>query len=173
MDLADLPAYLEDIEARATAAAEPCVLAISRRYRDYVKSRLGQLSHPAQTRTPSPEGGVPAMIAGQQPGDHLPGGSLRRSVSVTPAGASGALAWASVAPHVFYAGIQEEGGDMNARPGRYMRFVTDGTQWNLKHVHVGGRPYMYSSTLLAVANGILSRAAVKAFTIAVWGGQTA
>jgi len=82
------------------------------------------------------------------------------------------MAEASVAPHVFYAAIQEWGGSMNAHPPAgprgYMHFFSGG-EWFLKHVHVGPNPYMHPTVVQCIGNGSLGRAAADAFEIAAWG----
>ena len=107
----------------------------------------------------------PAGERGQPPA--LRSGRLRGSVA-SAGGAGDPVAVSSVAPHVFYAGVQEWGGEMNARPRGYMHFYSGG-EWFLKHVRVGPNPYMRPTLRACIANGSLSRAAADAFEIAVWG----
>lgn len=158
MDPSGLPAMFDAIEARASAGASPAVLAMAHQFESAVKRTLSLRSRGMHDYRPAGERGTPPAIRS---------GALRSSVA--SAGGGGApVAEASVAPHVFYAGIQEWGGFMRARPGGYMHFQSGG-EWFLKHVHVGPNPYMKPTIAACIADGSLGRAAANAFDIAVWG----
>jgi phage gpG-like protein len=149
---------LDGIADRASVAASPAVLAMAHTFERAVKRTLSLRTRGMHDfRNPGERGQAPAMRSG----------ALRSSV--TSAGGGGApVAEASVAPHVFYAGIQEWGGEMHARPGGYMHFISGG-EWFLKEVHVGPNPYMRPTLVACIGNGSLGRAAAQAFEIAVWG----
>lgn len=160
MDPSELPAMFQNIENRVGAAASPAVLAMAHTFERAVKRNLALTSHPPHIRTPSPEGSFPSLMTGR----------LRRSVT-SEGGGGDPVAEASVAPHVFYAGIQEYGRPqgMTARPGGYMHFWTDGVEYFRKHVRAPARPYMHPTIRQCIGNGSLGRAAADAFEISVWG----
>lgn len=158
MDPSGLPAMFQGIERRAGAAASPASLAMAHTFERAVKRTLSLRSRGQYDRRAREERGQPPAMRS---------GALRNSV--TSAGGTGdPVAVSSVAPHVFYAGIQEWGGSMNARPRSAMHFFSGG-EWFLQHVRVGPNPYMRPTIRACIANGSLSRAAADAFEAAVWG----
>ncbi len=155
----ELPALLASIRDRVLAAAEPAAMGMAKAYRAQVIFELTRYAHPAHTRTPSPPGQPPAMISG----------ALAASVTAVPGASSGAIGRASVAPHTVYAAIQEYGGPMHARPGRYMHWISDGIDYYAKHVILPPRPYLRPAAEVSIADGSLGRAAAEAFEAVVWG----
>jgi hypothetical protein len=157
MDPSGLPAMFAEIEVKVGAAASPAVLAMAHTFERAVKRTLSLRSRGLHDfRSPGERGQPPAIRTG----------ALRNSV-ISAGGGGDPVAEASVGPTVFYAGIQEFGGFMNARPGGYMHFRSGG-EWFLKHVHVGPNPYMRPALAACIGDGSLGRAAADAFEIAVW-----
>lgn len=158
---AALPALFDALIARVDDAAGPAVLAMAHTYERAVKRNLNLMAHPAFQVTESPPGAFPAKISGE----------LSRSIRTAgPWGVAGRRS-ASVAPHVFYAGVQEYGHRMHAHGLWPMTWYMEGYWWSKRDVGVPARPYMRPTTIQLVANGDLTRAAAYAFEIAVWHGQ--
>jgi phage gpG-like protein len=158
VDPGDLPGMFDAIEGRVSAAASPAVLAMSHTFERAVKRTLSLRTRGEHDfRSPGERGQPPALRSG----------ALRSSVQ-TFGGGGAPVAAASVGPTVFYAGIQEFGGSMHARPGGFMHFHSGG-EWFLKHVHVGPNPYMRPTVVQCIGNGSLGRAAADAFDVSVWG----
>ena len=157
MRLAELPGYLEALAVRAGEAAIPGADAMGEAFRDEVKRRLTERSHPRGTRTPSPPGSPPAKESGD----------LAASVSMDPA-TTPVVATASVSPHTIYDAVQEYGDTIHVRNAKYMHFWYDG-EYFAKTVVVPERSYMRSTLELMLADGSLSRAAAEAFYAAMWG----
>lgn len=148
----------EDIERRVVEASPLVVMAMARRFRERVRDvELIRFQHAPGTRTTSPPGSPPAKMTGR----------LRDSVQAWP-GVAGVVSAAYVAPFQFYAGVQEYGDEMVPTHFHYMHWYTDGVPYWKKHVTVPARPYMRPAIKAAIANGSLSRAAVKAFMAKVW-----
>jgi hypothetical protein len=158
MDPGELPAMFAQLEVRAGDSASPAVLAMSHQFERDVKRTLSLRTRPVGAfRDPGERGQPPAMRTG----------ALRNSV-ITAGGGGAVIAEASVGPTIFYAGVQEFGGSMHARPGGYMRFRSGG-EWFLKHVRVGPNPYMRPTLAADIGSGTLGRAAADGFDIAMWG----
>lgn len=156
----ELPGVLAKLAAKAATAAVPAVNAMALAYqRHLVTVTLVRYSHPPFTHTDSPPGQPPALVTG----------TLRRSVTPELAAGGGPRATASVAPHTVYARIQELGGNIYPVRRKFLRWVEDGSVHFSKHVYLPPRPYMAPAREETVADGSLRRAAVKAFTAAVWG----
>ena len=161
MDPSELPAYLRGIADRIEAdASTPAVLAMAHTFERAVKRTLSLRSRGMHDFRPRGERGQPPAIRS---------GALRGSVRTFGTTPGGLVASSRVAPFVFYAGVQEWGHEMHARPGGYMNFWSGG-EWYLKqHVHVGPNPYMRPTIAACIANGSLGRAAADAFEVAAWG----
>lgn len=165
VDPAGLPAYLDGIKKHiADDTSAPAVLAMGHTYERQVKANLARTAHPPFTETPSPPGYFPSLMTG----------ALRRSVFTSGPFGGGIMSESSVAPHIFYAAIQEYGHTMHAhssiRPMTWYNSAKGRTGWWSKYeVHVPARPYMHPTTAEAIANGSLGRAAAAAFEIAAWG----
>jgi phage gpG-like protein len=157
MDASELPAYLEAIAARADLAAVPAAVDMATTYQTRVRRNLALSSHAPFTRTPSPPGFFPSRISG----------NLGRHILMSGAGGSAGLGFASISAETIYAAVQEYGGSMSARSRKYMHFFWSGEHFR-KHVTVLARPYMRPTTAIVIADGSLSRAAMRAFDITVW-----
>lgn len=159
-DAAALPAYLEGIAQHiARDTSSPAVLAMGHSYERQVKDNLSRTAHPPYTFTPSPPGYFPSLMTGR----------LRRSVATAGPYGGGLESEASVAPHMFYAAVQEYGHTMHAHGMRPMTWYNGGRWWSRHTVHVPARPYMRPTIAQAIANGSLGRAAADAFEFAAWG----
>jgi hypothetical protein len=139
--------------------ADAAVLAMAHTYERAVKRNLALTSHPPFTVTPSPPGNFPSLMTGR----------LRRSVWTDGPRGGGGVAYASVAPHMFYAGVQEYGHRMHAHGRRPMTWFNEGDWWSKRDVGVPARPYMRPTTIREVASGDLTAAAMAAFELGVWG----
>jgi len=150
----------DEIIARVINTCPACALSMAHTFRNQLKNvTLVMYSHAAGTRTPSPAGvGPPATVSGD----------LRRSV-LAWMGASGVVSTAYSGPTIFYAPIQEYGGQMWHRRFQYMHFMYDGPQWR-KHVVVPERPYMGKALAAVIGNGSLQADVMEIFMIGVWGG---
>jgi hypothetical protein len=157
----ELPALLQALAAKATAAASPSVNAMALAEQRYlVTNVLVRYSHaPGTCETPSPPGQPPALVTG----------TLRRSVQPVLAAGGGPVADASVAPHTVYARIQEYGGHIYPVRRKFLRWFCDGHAHFAKHVYLPPRPYMKPARDDLVANGTFHREAAAAFARAVWG----
>lgn len=158
MDPSGLPGMFQDLERRAGAAASPAAIAMAHTFERALKRTLTLRTRGAHDFRPRDERGQPPAMRS---------GALRNSVTSWGGGGDG-VAISAVAPRVFYAGIQEWGGSMHARPHSAMHFFSGG-EWFLKHVHVGPNPYIRPTVRMCVANGSLSYAAAAAFDGAMWG----
>jgi phage gpG-like protein len=160
VDAAGLPAYLQGIAQHiARDTSGPAAIAMGHTYERQVKANLARTAHPKYTFTPSPAGSFPSLISG----------ALRRSVLTAGPFGGGLTSESSVAPHVFYAAVQEYGHTMHSHGVRPMTWYNGGRWWSKHTVHVPARPYMHPTTAEAIANGSLSRAAMAAFEVAAWG----
>jgi phage gpG-like protein len=113
---------------------------------------LAAKTHPPLTRTPSLSGQPPALISG----------ALRRSIKVrmTQNGAGGVYA-GLVGPTIVYGRIQELGGEIHAKTGPFLTWLTVGGWVSKPMVVLPPRPFM----LPAVE---LNRYAIRERFIAVW-----
>lgn len=150
-----------DLQAKVSDAGGVAAITMAHQYERAVKDNLGRMSHPKYTVTPSAPGNFPAQMYPTKDG----GESLRQSVR--SAGPTGWSAW--VAPHVFYAAVQEYGHRMHAHGAGPMTWYNEGFWWSKRDVGVPARPYMAPTTIQEVASGDLTAAAMAAFETAVWG----
>lgn len=157
MDVTGVGPALDAIASRAAVAASPAAISMAHTFERAVKRTLSMRTRGAHDFRPRGERGQPPALRS---------GALRNSV-FSWGGGGAVVATASVAPHIFYAGIQEWGGEMHARPDGYMHFISGG-EWFLKHVRVGANPYMRPTVRVCIANGSLGRAAMDAFNATVW-----
>lgn len=173
----ELPAFLKAIRDRAADAAPECVMAMADTYRDHVSHvTLQKYTNTPFSKTPSPPGQPPARISGEL------AGSVRSHLGPS----SGMVAHATTAPHTVYARIQEVGGIISVKSRRYLKWLTDyptsatafwksaregdGLFLNFaRSVRIPARPYMRPATEETVADGSLTRAAMRAFVARVWG----
>ena len=173
----ELPGLLRAIRDRAADAAPECVMAMADTYRDHVAHvTLQRYTNAPFSKTPSPEGQPPARISGEL------AGSVRSHLGPS----SGTIARASTAPHTVYARIQEVGGDISVKTRKHLKWLTnyptsatafwksaregDGLFLNFaRSVHLPERPYMRPAAVETVADGSLTRAAMRAFMARVWG----
>jgi hypothetical protein len=148
-------ARIAAFEPAGRKGAEAAAGAMARVYKDEVKTDLRRLEHPFSTRTPSAPDTPPAMISGQ----------LADSVLAGPAVEDGPARYrTSVAPHVAWAGIQEEGGPMAAHTPLGMRWMEPPGVWHKSMAHsLPARPYMRPAAQRMAADGTLRDAALAAF----------
>jgi hypothetical protein len=153
MTPAQLPAFLKVVRDKAATTAPGVSHAMSDTFMDHlVHVTLRQTMHAPFTETPSPPGRPPAWVTGR----------LAGSVTITPGVQSGIRATNSVGPHIFYASVQEFGGDMEARHRQFMRFLKDGEHF-AKRVHVPKRPYMEPALEDVIQDGTLQSSAIGSF----------
>ena len=125
--VAEFRRALDEMVARASAAAATAVTTGGHLIEAEAKRQLGLQSHKRGTQTPSAPGEPPALVSG----------TLRRSIKVTAPEPKGPTGWTiSVGPSAIYGRIQELGGDVwNGAvlpPRPYMqpaldKLVSDGT----------------------------------------------
>lgn len=159
MTVDELPAMFDLITAKVIVASPLAADEMAETFRFQLKNvTLVQYQHQAGTRTPSPAGiGPPAEVSGK----------LRQSVFAWP-GARGVISTAYSGPTIFYAPIQEYGGQMWHRNFEYMKFYYDGWQFR-KHVVIPKRPYMGKALAAIIGSGRLQHNAMDVFEMAVWG----
>ena len=161
MTIDELIAKLEAIRDEAAAAMPACAMAMSDTYKEHLTRVTLQRSIASTWPGPPGKGqfGSPAP-AGSPIAYRF--GNLSRSVTSWPGGSSGYSAFAHVAPHVVYAGVQEYGAVIDAhRP--YMRWYNSRGWWALKRVKVPPRPYLRPALDDVSADGSLERAAGEKF----------
>ena len=150
-------AKMKELELRTMASSPAVAAAMGRAFHDrLVNVTLRRYVHPMYVRTQSPPGSTPAFVSGE----------LAYSVTMDVRGGAGGSARAYVGPHTIYAGVQEFGGEMHARPGGFMRWYMDGRWWFKKHVEVPARPYIRPTRDEMIADGSLHRVAVATFLAA-------
>lgn len=160
MEPGDLPGYLEEISRRVSDAALPVAIVMAQTYQRGVKRNLSLTSHPLYTMTPVPPGGFPSLYTG----------NLRRHILLSRYGGSGGFATASVTADTIYAAVQEYGRVIRAKSWRKpMSWYNEGRWWSKYQVYVPPRPYLRPTTIQMIADGSLSRAAMEAFDVVVWG----
>lgn len=160
MEPGALPGYLEAIKARVSTAPVPAAITMATTYQEAVQRNLSVTAHPRYTFTPSPPGAFPSKMTG----------NLRRHIIMSRAGGGGPAGFASITADTIYAAVQEYGHTMHAHSWRRpMTWFNEGRWWSRHEVTVPPRPYMRPTTAQVVADGSLTRAAMRSFEIDVWG----
>ena len=163
----ELPAYLETIVAKVTAAPPDAAYKMAKAFEDHVRTvTLRRYAHPPFTWTPSPRYvGTPAFITG----------ALEQSIHSRRGARTAYTAEASTGPYIIYGRIQELGGDIFPRHAKWLHWRNFNprtgtiTDWYSKHVEIPKRPYLEPAADETMANGSLTRAASVSFMKSVWG----
>lgn len=109
--VAEFRRALDEMVARASAAALTAVTTGGHLVEAETKAALGRSSHARGTKTPSAPGQPPSLVSG----------TLRRSIRVTTPEAKGLTGWTvSVGPSAIYGRIQELGGDAGWADASYL-----------------------------------------------------
>lgn len=119
-----------------------------------IKGKLSLSSHPPETSTPSSPGSPPSLISG----------SLRRSIRTRGPRSNGDGWEATVGPSIVYARIQEYGGTIHAKPGKFLVFRLDGVLHRRTQVTLPPRPYVGPATResRAMISALIRRAVAQA-----------
>lgn len=160
---ADVAARLREIAALAERDAPmAAVQALSRAGETMVKLRLGEMTHELGTPTPSPPGGVPALVSGK----------LRRGTQRAPAFPRGAGMCSQVLTNiaqnkgVFYGGVHEFG-PVTITAKNFPQLGNPTVGFFGKEVTIPRRPWMKPSMEALVASGLGTKAAVAAWTAVI------
>jgi hypothetical protein len=151
---ADVAARLRKIAAAAESdAPRAAVQAFSRAGETMVKLKLTTYTHEAGTPTPSPAGGVPALVSGK----------LRRGVQRSPAVPRGPASWSQVLGCVVSYGSVHEFGPVTVTAKNFPQLGNPTAGFFGKEVKIPRRPWMKPSVEALIASRLGTRAACTAF----------
>lgn len=156
-------ALFEAIKAQVSTAAPPAVDGMTETFEDAVGRTLRLSAHapmPAGPPHSIPFGIFHKATPGAPPAYAT--GNLAGSIMRTPA-SGGITASALVGATAVYAALQEWGGETWPSRSAYMHWQNTAGPWWLKRVTVPEHPYFRPTVDRTVADGSLSRAAMKGF----------
>lgn len=156
MDLADLPAYLKNLQRVAADAIPPAATAMAEAVKYQIQNvALKQVAHGP---------GMFFRAAPMRPPAYA-SGFLSRSIIMRPASGSGT---AYVAATALYAGVQEFGSrEQWPSNAKYMHWTNSGGSFYKKTTKIPPHPYFRPTVDRMVRNGDLTRAASGAFWVRV------